>query len=81
MVYSDTQNRLSLWYSLSRTGWDVPDRSPLSPAELAEETRLRKTILEARKTATEEDFKVPARTIRLLVGVKGDKSTCDPVCA
>ena len=77
--HRDTQVRLSLWYSLSKSGWELPGRSPLAAGEFSEETRLRRVILEARRDATEEDFKKPARTIRLLVGVKGDQESQNPV--
>jgi len=67
----DMHVRLSLWHSLTKQGWPYPQREPLSKAELVEEERLRREILEARKLATEEELTTPSRSLRLLVGRKG----------
>lgn len=67
----DMHARISLWHSLTRFGWPYPQRDPLSKAELVEEERLRRAILEARKLATEEELRTPCRSLRLLVGMKG----------
>ncbi|KAI0785068.1 hypothetical protein C8Q75DRAFT_343810 [Abortiporus biennis] len=66
----DMQLRISLWHSLTEHGWPYPQRDPLSKAELVEEERLRRAILEARKCAPEEEFPRPVRSVRLLVGTK-----------
>ncbi|EGN93139.1 hypothetical protein SERLA73DRAFT_190006 [Serpula lacrymans var. lacrymans S7.3] len=65
----DMQARISLWYSLSQFGWPIPSRS-LSKAELVEEQRLYQAMSEARRTASEEDLKMPCRSVRMLVGYK-----------
>ncbi|CAL1703739.1 unnamed protein product [Somion occarium] len=67
----DMHVRLSLWHSLTKTGWTFPRREPLTGPELAEEERLRQMILESRRDACAQDFDAPSRTIRLLIGVKG----------
>ena len=67
----DMHIRMSLWHSLTKQGWPYPQRDPLTKAELVEEERMRKAILEARKSATEEELRTPSRSMRLLVGMKG----------
>lgn len=62
------QARVSLWCSLSDLGWSLPAREPLSKAELIEEERMRENMLEARKQATQEEFDIPCRTVRVIVG-------------
>ncbi len=63
--------RVSLWHSLTRIGWGFPRREPLSKAELLEEQRLRKAILDAQQSANlVEEIMTPCRSLRLLVGVK-----------
>ncbi|TCD65656.1 hypothetical protein EIP91_002329 [Steccherinum ochraceum] len=57
----DMHVRISLWHSLTKQGWPYPLRDPLSKAELVEEERMRRAILEARKSATEEELKTPCR--------------------
>lgn len=71
---SDMHVRVSLWHSATKYGWQYPRRDPLSKAELVEEERLRRTIVEARKMATDDDFEMPSRALRLLVGVKDPAS-------
>ncbi|KAF8913138.1 S-adenosyl-L-methionine-dependent methyltransferase [Gymnopilus junonius] len=65
---SDMQIRISLWCSLSDLGWPLPAREPLSKAELIEEERMRENMIEARKQATQEEFDIPCRTVRVIVG-------------
>jgi len=67
---TDMQARVSLWCSLTGIGWIFPPREPLSKAELIEEERMRESISEARKLASEEDRQVPCRSVRVLVGYK-----------
>jgi hypothetical protein len=64
------QARVSLWCSVTGIGWLFPTREPLSKAELIEEERMRESISEARKFASEEDRQVPCRSVRVLVGYK-----------
>ncbi|KAH7916434.1 hypothetical protein BJ138DRAFT_1169259 [Hygrophoropsis aurantiaca] len=68
---SDMQARISLWCSLSNFGWEVPPREPLTKAELVEEERLYKAIIEARRQASDEDLQTPCRSVRIFVGHKG----------
>lgn len=70
VFFSDMQVRMSLWHSLVKAGWPYPRRELLSPIEFAEEEKLRQAILEARRNATEQEFAIPTRSIRLLLGVK-----------
>ena len=63
--------RLSIWNSLVKSGWTYPRRGQMTEAEVHQEEDLRRAILEARKSAKEEDFSTPSRSIRLLIGVKG----------
>ncbi|KAI0073415.1 S-adenosyl-L-methionine-dependent methyltransferase [Panus rudis PR-1116 ss-1] len=67
----DMHARLSLWHSLTQTGWEYPKREPLTGPEMAEEERIRHCILESRRQASTEDFETPSRIVRLLIGVKG----------
>ncbi|KAH7927288.1 hypothetical protein BV22DRAFT_1032037 [Leucogyrophana mollusca] len=67
----DMQARISLWCSLSKFGWEVPLREPLSKAELVEEERLYKAMIEARQHASEEDLQTPCRSVRIFMGYKG----------
>lgn len=62
--------RLAFWHSLTKGGWVLPITDRLTPRELDEERRMRKLILESRKYARPEDFELPSRTIRLLIGRK-----------
>ncbi|KAI0079642.1 hypothetical protein K474DRAFT_1617498 [Panus rudis PR-1116 ss-1] len=66
----DMHVRISLWNSATQYGWPYPRRDPLTKAELVEEERLRRAILEGRKRAVDEDFQQPSRSLRLLVGMK-----------
>jgi hypothetical protein len=68
---SDIYIRLSFWHELLKQGWMLPAQSGLTAAELLEEEQLRQDVLEARKSATEEEFNTPVRSLRLLIGVKG----------
>lgn len=52
-------------------GWELPPHSQMSRPEALEEERLREAMIEAQKSATEEDLETPLRTFRLIVGVKG----------
>jgi hypothetical protein len=62
--------RISMWYSMTELGFSLPEREPLHKAELLEEERIRKAILDARAQAREEDFDVPCRVIRAFIGFK-----------
>lgn len=62
--------RISMWYSMTELGFGFPKREPLHRAELLEEERIRKAILDARAQAREEDFDVPCRVIRAFIGFK-----------
>ncbi|KAG2149593.1 hypothetical protein BD769DRAFT_344875 [Suillus cothurnatus] len=66
----DMQARISLWCSLAELGWSVPPREAMSKAELVEEERLYRAMLEARRFASEEDLYTPCRSVRILVGYK-----------
>ncbi len=66
----DTRARISMWYSMTELGYTLPKREPLEKAELLEEERRRKAILDARAQAREEDFDVPCRIIRVFIGFK-----------
>jgi len=55
---------------MTELGYTLPKREPLAKAELLEEERRRKAILDARGEAREEDFDVPCRIIRLFIGFK-----------
>ncbi|KAI0308136.1 hypothetical protein B0F90DRAFT_1680486 [Multifurca ochricompacta] len=67
---SDMRARISMWYSMTELGYPLPKREPLHKAELLEEERIRKAILDARAQAREEDFDVPCRVIRVFIGFK-----------
>ena len=67
---SDMHKRISLWYSMSQIGWQLPRRPPLSKAERIFDQTMRKAILEAQKNADGEDLSPPCRSVRLLVGMK-----------
>jgi hypothetical protein len=62
--------RISIWYSMTELGFSLPKRDPLHKAELLEEERIRKAILDARARAREEDFDVPCRVMRGFTGFK-----------
>ncbi|KAG2367791.1 hypothetical protein BDR07DRAFT_1326290 [Suillus spraguei] len=66
----DMQARISLWCSLAELGWSVPPREAMSKAELVEEERLYRAMLEARQSASEEDLYTPCRSVRIFVGYK-----------
>ncbi|KAG1754879.1 uncharacterized protein EDB91DRAFT_1233702 [Suillus paluster] len=66
----DMQARISLWCSLAELGWSVPPREAMSKAELVEEERLYRAMLEARRLASEEDLHTPCRSVRIFVGYK-----------
>jgi len=70
MVHRDMRARISMWYSMTELGFSLPKREPLHKAELLEEQRIRKAILDARAQAREEDFDVPCRVIRAFIGFK-----------
>ena len=70
MVHRDMRARISMWYSMTELGFILPKREPLHKAELLEEQRIRKAILDARAQAREEDFDVPCRVIRAFIGFK-----------
>jgi hypothetical protein len=80
MVHRDMRARTSIWYSMTELGYNLPKREPLHKAELLEEERIRKAILDAHTQAREEDFDVPCRVIRVFVGFKesdGVDACCD----
>ena len=62
--------RVSHWCSLDNLGWPLPNREPLSKAELIEEKRLHDNMIEARKHATVEELQIPCRSIRVVLGYK-----------
>lgn len=62
--------RISLWHSVAKAGWVLPRKDRLTPRELAEEQELRRLVLEWRKLAKAQDFDIPSRVVRLLIGVK-----------
>lgn len=64
------QARLSLWRSLEDVGWDFPPRDPLTKAELVEEERMRESLMEGCKQATEEDVLQTCRAMRVIIGHK-----------
>jgi len=66
----DMHVRIALWHPAMKRGWTYPKRDPLSKAEIVEEERLRKAILESRKLATEAELLAPIRRLRLMVGMK-----------
>lgn len=66
----DMHARVSLWCSLAEMGWPVPPREPLSKAELVEEERLHRAMLEARRFASEDDLLTYCRSVRSFVGSK-----------
>ena len=66
----DMRARMSMWYSMTELGYTLPRREPLEKAELLEEERRRKAILDASVQAREEDFDVPCRIIRVFIGFK-----------
>jgi len=59
---------------MSELGYSLPEREPLHKAELLEEERRRKAILDARAQAREEEFDVPCRVVRVFVGFKESDS-------
>ena len=71
----DMRARMSMWYSMTQLGYTLPRREPLEKAELLEEERRRKAILDARALAREEDFDVPCRIIRVFIGFKEADAT------
>ena len=74
MVHRDMRARISIWYSMTELGYSLPEREPLHKAELLEEERIRKAILDARAQAREEEFDVPCRVVRVFVGFKESDS-------
>jgi len=62
---------------MTELGYSFPKREPLHKAELLEEERIRKAILDARAQAQEEDFDVPCRVVRVFVGFKEAESGDD----
>ena len=62
--------RVSLWYPMTKYGWKYPRRDPMTKAELMDEDRLRRAILEARRFAKEEEKQPTMRAVRLIVGTK-----------
>jgi hypothetical protein len=59
---------------MSELGYSLPEREPLHKAELLEEERRRKAILDARARAREEEFDVPCRVVRVFIGFKESDS-------
>lgn len=80
MAHRDMRARISIWYSMTELGYSLPKREPLHKAELLEEERIRKAILDARAQASEEDFDVPCRVIRVFIGFKESDSDGVDVC-
>ena len=66
------QVRISLWHSMTKMGWALPRRAPLTKAERIVDQRLRQAIADAQASSDEEDDDVvrPCRSIRLLVGMR-----------
>lgn len=54
-----------------KMGWELPPPNQMTPPEVAEEERLRQAMIEAQKSATEEDLDTPLRTFRIIIGIKG----------
>jgi len=67
----DMHHRVAHWRTLVKMGWELPPYSPMSRPEVLEEERLRQAMIEAQKSATEEDLQAPLRTFRIIVGIKG----------
>jgi hypothetical protein len=66
---------------MTELGYSLPKREPLHKAELLQEERIRKAILDARTQAHEEDFDVPCRVIRVFFGFKeSDSDGVDDCC-
>jgi hypothetical protein len=64
---------------MTELGYSPPKREPLLKAELLEEERIRKAILDARAQAREEEFDVPCRVIRFFFGFK-ESDVVDVCC-
>ncbi|THH12799.1 hypothetical protein EW146_g7352 [Bondarzewia mesenterica] len=67
---SDILTRVSFWYSLTELGYALPRREPLNKSELLEEERMRNAIMDSRAAASEDDFDVPCRILRVFAGFK-----------
>jgi len=67
----DMHHRVAHWRTLAKMGWEVPPHSVSSRPEALEEERLRQAMIEAQKSATEEDLQTPLRTFRIIIGIKG----------
>ena len=64
------QKRISLWFSMTENGWQLPRRPTLSKSEAILEQRMKRAILEAEKNLDSEELSRPCRSVRLLVGMK-----------
>lgn len=66
----DLHARIALWHPMMHYGWPYPVQDPMTDIEMADQEQLRKSILEARQLAKEEDIQPMLRVVRLLVGRK-----------
>ena len=66
----DMHARVALWHPMVQYGWTYPRQDPMTETELADQEQLRRSILEARTLAREDEIQPTLRVIRLLVGRK-----------
>ncbi|KAI0031418.1 hypothetical protein K488DRAFT_52142 [Vararia minispora EC-137] len=66
----DIRARTAFWYSSTELGLPLPRREPLPKADLAEEERRRKAILDSRALLAKDDTDVPVKTTRVFAGYK-----------
>jgi len=63
--------RTALWHSVASTlTWKIPEREPMSKAEILEEERLYHAMLQGRKRNSEAS--PPCRTLRIFIGFKAN---------
>lgn len=67
---ADMHMRVALWHPMVQYGWTYPRQDPMTETELADQEQLRRSILEARTFAREDEIQPTLRVIRLLVGRK-----------
>ncbi|GJE86211.1 S-adenosyl-L-methionine-dependent methyltransferase [Phanerochaete sordida] len=67
---ADMHARVALWHPMMQYGWTYPRQDPMTETEMADQEQLRRSILEARMLAKEEEIQPTLRVIRLLVGRK-----------
>lgn len=66
----DLNARIALWHPMVQYGWPYPRQDALTELEIADQEQLRKSIIEARRSATDEEIQPTLRVVRLLVGRK-----------